>query len=104
MNCLDDCHRYELDNFDPQPGEGPKTLLVFYRMALDGTKTNGVTNEEVIKVLIHRLKFLNDEWMGGKFNCLENAHAIYYLENALIQLEERTKNRIARGVEATHEA
>ena len=100
MKCLDDCHTYELDNFDPQPGEAGQQLIHFYRMDPDGTKTNGTTNEEVIRCLLHRLNVLND----GKFFCRENSLAITRLEEALLWLERRTANRVARGVEGTHGA
>lgn len=58
---------------------------------------NGTTNEAVLAVVIHRLKFLN-----GKFPCRENALAITKLEEAKMWLEERTRNRVARGVEGQH--
>ena len=99
MNCLDDCHNYGLDSFMG----GPSTLLSFYRMASDGTKTDGVTNEEVLRVLIHRLQFLNEKWMEGKFRCRENSVAITKLEEALMWLNKRTEDRKARKVEATHQ-
>jgi hypothetical protein len=59
---------------------------------------NGTTNECVLAAVVHRLKFLN-----GKFPCRENALAITKLEEALMWLEARTKNRIERGVEGKHE-
>ena len=98
MKVLDDCHNYELDRF---LGSGCE-YLHFYEMKEDGTKIDGVTNEEVLRVLIHRLKFLNEEWQGGKFQCKENDVAIYHLGEALERLEARTQNRTARGVEGTH--
>ena len=97
MKCLDECHNYAMDTFMG----GASTLLSFYRMSLDGIKTNGVTNEEVLRVLIHRLKFLNENWIGGKFKCRENSLAITKLEEALMWLEKRTQDRVARNVEAT---
>lgn len=111
MKCLDDCHAYEMDTFMTKMGgheacepEDHKVTIRFYEMKLDGEKIDGVTNEEVLRVLIHRLKYLNEEWQGGKFQCKENDVAIYHLEEALTRLEERTKNRIERGVEGTHKS
>jgi hypothetical protein len=100
MKVLDDCHNYEMDTF---MNSGIRPVLQFYKMALDGTKVDGVTNEEVIKVLIHRLKYLNSEWQNGKFYCEENDLAIFNLEHALHFLNKRTKKRMERGVEGTHE-
>ncbi|MCA4232772.1 hypothetical protein [Acinetobacter baumannii] len=55
---------------------------------------NGVTNEALLAIVIHRTKILND-----KFPCDENKRAISYMENALALFEQRTKDRQARGVE-----
>ncbi len=101
MKCLDDCHNYKMDTFLNKTMEG--NHIQFYRMALDGSKTDGVTNEEVLRVLIHRLKFLNGEWQGGKFKCRENSLAITKIEEALMWLEKRTSDRLNRKVEGTHE-
>ena len=113
MECLDDCHRYEMDLF-LGTGEGwqdkrPYRHLAFYEMRPDGTKTDGVTNEEVLRVLIHRLKYLNDGFIaengvpvGGQLKCRENSLAITKLEEALMWLEKRTADRIARKAEGTH--
>jgi len=113
MKCLDDCHTYKLDTVIGEIpglyeflGEHPEDilpLLHFYEMRLDGTKIDGVTNEEILRVLIHRLKFLNDEWMDGKFKCPENDYALFCLTSALNALEYRTKDRIVRNVKGTHE-
>ena len=55
---------------------------------------NGATNEAIIAVLLHRLKFLD-----AKFACDENKRAIQHLEEALVNLEVRTARRMVRGVE-----
>ncbi len=110
MKCLDDCHRYEMDTFlnegnGMHPGEyhpSFKAFLGFYEMRSDGTKIDGVTNEEVIKVLIHRLTYLNKEWQNGKFYCAENEMAIDHLEQALELLNVRTRDRVGRHVEGTY--
>ncbi len=96
MKCLDDCHNYHLDMFvDPVK----KASLRFYEMRADGTKIDGVTNEEVISVLVDRLRKLN-----SRFPCRQNSIAIRKLEEALMWLEDRTKNRESRGVEGQHKA
>jgi len=62
------------------------------------TVQNGTTNEEVLRVLIDRLKFLDE-----KFPCLENKHAINHLTYALRWFELRTKDRQKRDVEGKPE-
>lgn len=58
---------------------------------------NGMQNEELLEVLIDRMKFLN-----GKFSCRENSIVITKLEEALMWLEKRTADRVKRGVEGQH--
>lgn len=55
---------------------------------------NGVTNESLLAILIHRTKILND-----MFPCEENRIAIEHMKKALESFESRTKNRIQRNVE-----
>jgi len=100
MKVLDDCHKYLLQAFIEKTDSIP---IHFYEMRPDGTQIDGVTNEEVIRVLLHRINYLNNEWMGGKFHCIENSRAFMYLEEALYQLNKRTKDREKRKVEGTHE-
>ena len=58
------------------------------------TINDGTTNEEVLKVLIDRLQYLN-----GMFPCRENAIVITKLEESLMWLNKRTSDRLARNVE-----
>tara|TARA_R110002073_G_scaffold49025_6_gene131429 strand:+ start:661 stop:999 length:339 start_codon:yes stop_codon:yes gene_type:complete len=60
---------------------------------------NGITNEALLAVLIHRTKFLD-----SKFGCDENKRAIQHMEEALVNLECRTARRIVRGVEGVSAA
>jgi len=55
---------------------------------------NGLTNEALLAVLIHRTKVLD-----AKFGCDENKRAIQHMEEALVNLEVRTARRMVRGVE-----
>jgi len=56
---------------------------------------NGVTNEDLLAVVIHRLQ----GFQSGNFKCRENAIALTKIEEALMWLESRTQKREARGVE-----
>ena len=106
MKCLDDCHTYELETVMGHGqycghcgGDLLPSTIKFYEMRPDGTKIDGVTNEEVLRVLIHRLNKLN----SGAFRCRENSVAITKLEEALMWLNKRTEDRVARKVEGTHQ-
>lgn len=85
---------YSLSDFK---GEAPSQEVVFYKMNEDGTHENGTTLESMLEVCIERLKHLN-----GLFPCRENSVAITKMEEAVMWLEKRTKDRIARGVEGKH--
>lgn len=63
------------------------------------TDFDGTTNEEVLKVLIDRLQFLN-----AKLPSRESSLAITKIQEALMWLEKRTADRQVRGVEGTREA
>lgn len=93
MKCLDDCHTYSMD----QVLGFSSSILRFYEMREDGTKIDGVTNEEVLRVLIHRMEVLDE-----KTPCWENKQAISSLKGALSWLNARTEQRVKRGVEGTH--
>ena len=93
-------HSYELSNFEPTP-EYRNQALSFIEKSLDErgqfvTVVNGTTNEEVLKVLIDRIRFLN-----AKGPCRQNSIVLTKLEEALMWLNNRTEERVARGVENT---
>lgn len=60
---------------------------------------NGITHEALLAVLIDRLQ----GFQSGPYACRENAIALTKLEEALMWLNQRTRNRQARGVEGTHQ-
>lgn len=87
---------------------------------------NGISNEALLAVVIDRLRGfqgenpkpegfgavagdataqvkamgVQDQW--GRFRCRENAVALTHLETALMFLQKRTRDRLARGVEGSH--
>ena len=85
---------YELADFK---GEAPNQVVSFYKLNLDGTFENGTTLEEMLRVSIERLQDLN-----SRFSCRENSSAITKLQEALLWLYERTRERSARGVGGQH--
>lgn len=85
---------YTLNSFR---AEGPKQEVVFYKLNEDGTFEHGTTLEEMLHVSIERLQELNE-----RFSCRENALAITKMQEALMWLNERTRNRKERGVEGQH--
>ena len=55
--------------------------------------------EALLAIVIDRLR----SFQAGPFKCVENELALEKCEDALWQLQERTRARIARGVEGTHQ-
>lgn len=99
MKILTEGHKYELQNFE-RPTETGQALQFIEKSPNKDDSTiletinDRTTNEEVLAVLIDRLNFLNN-----KFRCRENAIAITHIETALLWLNKRTADRIARNVE-----
>ena len=95
MKVLTEGHKYELKSFE---GGVPQTLQFIEKVQeVSGalvTVNDGTTNEEVLSVLINRLRNLN-----AKFPCRENSIVITKLEESLMWLERRTQLRKAQGVE-----
>jgi hypothetical protein len=54
---------------------------------------NGVHNEQLLAVVIDRLR----AWQVSEFACGENAAALACLEEAMAHLEQRTERRRAAG-------
>jgi hypothetical protein len=73
---------------------GHDLLTLYFQRGPTPEGINGITTEALIKVLIDRTETLNK-----KFPCEENRLAISSLRLSLYWLEERTRNRQARGVE-----
>jgi hypothetical protein len=100
MKILTPNHRYELENFEHPEQSGQ--IIQFIEKEPDTlgnavTINDGTTNEEVLKMLIDRLRGL-----GQKIPCRENSIAITKCEEALMWLEKRTAERQSRGVEGTY--
>jgi hypothetical protein len=79
--------------------EGPDQEVSFYKLNEDGTSEHGTTLEEMLRICVERLQELN-----GRFSSRENALAITKMQEALMWLNERTRERKARGVEGKHQA
>ncbi len=101
MKVLIEGHRYDLDLFEKNENPEENCIIQFIQKEPkeEGstelvTVHNGTTNEEVLEVVINRMIYLQN-----KFPCKENACAITHLQEALMWLEKRTRDRVKRGVE-----
>ncbi len=86
------CHKYQITlgdkiwNIDFQNGPIGEAGL------------NGISGEVLLAVLIDRLQ----HFQSGAYANRDNAIALTHLEDALMRLQKRTRERVARGVEGTH--
>lgn len=79
---------------------GAKSVTIdFQRGPVPANGVNGLTNEALLAILIHRTRHLNN-----KFSSAENVRAIDHMEQALMCFEVRTARRMVRGVEGQNVA
>lgn len=65
------------------------STIVFQHGHVSDRGINGITNEDLIAIIIHRLEV----FQAGEFSCEENAKAISNLESALLSLNSRAIDR-----------
>ncbi len=88
------------DKGELQAAPGAKTQTVMFQHGpVKANGVNGIQNEQVIELLLLRLRDLDE-----KFPCRENIFAIIKLDEALMWLERRTKLRVEQGVEGINTA
>lgn len=99
-------HRYEITGFDTgtNPSQDPsmtvnKLVLLFQNGPIPERGVNGLTQEVLLAIVIDRLQ----SFQKGPYACRENALALTKLEEAQHWLHHRTRARMARGVEGTHQ-
>lgn len=100
-------HRYEITDMEynanasfKQPArQDCRLLLMFQNGPIPENGTNGVTQEVLLAIIIDRLK----SFQAGPYSCKENSVALTHLETAELWLNKRTRERMARGVEGTHQ-
>ena len=87
-------HIYQLDiKLGNAVLTGPE--IKFQKGAVKEAGSNGISDEALLAVNIDRLR----GFQAGPFSCRENAVALTHMETALLWLQKRTRDRMARGVE-----
>lgn len=102
-------HVYEISGHDEEghpffagkddPRWQNQRLVVFQQGPIGEVGVNGVTHEALLAVLIDRMR----AFQAGPYACTENDAALRALEDAQYWLLSRTRARMARGVEGTHQ-
>jgi hypothetical protein len=93
------CHVYEITGYLPPNDAFPGvTRLEFQNGPIAEAGVNGITHEALLAVLIDRLEC----FQKGRFANSYNQRALEHLVGAQESLKDRTRDRVARGVEGTH--
>lgn len=91
-------HHYKLEWGDSY--EVPPQEIWFQRGGIQNAGINGVSNEQVLAVLIDRFECL----MSGPFPTPETQEALDHCRAAMEALHRRTRDRLARDVEGRETA
>lgn len=89
------CHEYEVRHANL-----PTTRISFQNGPInaDGNGVNGLTHEVLLAIVVDRLR----SFQKGPYSCKANACALTHIEEAMHWLQQRTLERMRRGVEGTH--
>lgn len=101
-------HRYEVKGFQfcTNPSLGldeqydDRTIILFQNGPIAEVGVNGITHEALLAIVADRLK----SFQAGPYANDYNAAALAHVQSAMGALFDRTRQRMARGVEGTHAA
>lgn len=82
-----------------QDGPDDACIVNFQNGPIKEFGVNGVTHEALLAIVIDRLRC----FQAGPFSSLYNEKALNHCEAGLFELQNRTRDRIAREVEGTHQ-
>lgn len=91
------CHEYAV-LFAKNGGPAAITIS-FQNGPIKEAGVNGISGEALLAIVIDRLRC----FQAGPFSCRDNAVALTKLEESLMWLQKRTRDRLARGVEGTNQ-
>ena len=92
-------HQYAVE-YNPAGKEGFVYNIGFQDgpINVDGNGVNGLTHEVLLSIVADRLR----SFQAGPYSCKANACARTHIEEAMHWLQQRTLERMRRGVEGTH--
>ena len=89
---------YDNAKFGPDPQSMRQTVgISFQNGPIAEVGVNGISGEVLLAIVIDRLQ----GFQSGQYKCRENAVALTKIEEALMWLQKRTRERLDRGVEGT---
>lgn len=96
------CHHYIIyadeSKVQLRPGVTVSQIIQFQNGPINEAGVNGISQEALLAVIIDRLR----SFQAGPYACRDNAIALTHCEEALMWLQKRTRDRMARGVEGTN--
>lgn len=92
------CHEYRIHNDTEEITGSVGCDIRFQNGPIKEAGVNGISGEALLAIVIDRLRC----FQAGEYKCRENAVALTQLEDALMWLQKRTRDRLARGVEGTN--
>jgi hypothetical protein len=95
------CHDYAI-NYCLNPGTAdggtsPMCRIRFQNGPIAEAGINGISGEALLAIVEDRLEC----FQKGLYACRENALALTKIQEAMMWLQKRTRDRVARGVEGT---
>ena len=94
------CYEVFVPDHLSAPGVTVHMTVQFQKGPIAEAGINGISNEALLALVVDRLR----SFQGGAYACRENAVALTNCEQALMWLQKRTRDRLARGVEGTSKA
>jgi hypothetical protein len=104
INVLDEpgaggaCHEYEI-SLQKDENTRKEWLISFQNGPILEAGFNGISGEALLAIVEDRL----DSFQSGPYASRENAIALTHIQTAMMWLAKRTRDRMARGVEGTHQ-
>lgn len=92
-------HQYLIRWKNDRDQTEPRCFIGFQNGPILEEGVNGITQEALLAIVIDRLR----GFQSGPFQCRENAIALTHCEEALMWLQKRTRDRLARGVEGQNQ-
>lgn len=102
------CHEYAITFYDEKykaerspisEKHGRNCIISFQNGPIAEVGVNGISNEALLAIVEDRLL----GFQSGPFACRENAVALTKLQESMMWLQKRTRDRMARGVEGTNQ-
>lgn len=91
------CHKYGINMLtNTESTSGP--TINFQNGPIQEVGVNGISQESLLAIVEDRLL----GFQSGEYACRENAIALTHIQDAMMWLQKRTRDRMSRGVEGTN--